>query len=223
LSLSRASCTKQTSGSASQDGLKIGYTKETVDRVTSPKKGATQIGLMANLLIGSSEFFTMTGITVGANLRFLTGSTFPTHAGGTWSGFFLEPSAQLSYMKIVTEIPETCTAGGCFGGGDPIESNSGAALLGASAGFQWLKFKPLAPKTLRQGGFGFALGAQLGTFVPLDEGDPSVTYGAAASILFPSYNPGTGAVRSEQVNLFVLPTSDLAAGDDRWTDQLWLT
>lgn len=202
-------CTKQTSGSASKDGLKIGYSKETVDRVTGPKKGASQFGLMANLLIGGSELLTMTGITVGANMRFLTGSTFPSAAGGSWSGLFVEPTAQLSYMKISIEPQETCSEFGCFGGGEPIESNSGAALLGASAGFQYLKFKPLDPKTLRQGGYGFALGAQLGSLIPLDEGDASPTYGGAASVLFPSYNPGTGAVRSEQLNLFVLPTTDL--------------
>jgi hypothetical protein len=202
-------CTKQTSGSASKDGLKVGYSKETVDRVTGPKTGASQFGLMANLLIGGSELFTMTGITVGVNIRLLTGSTFPSAAGGSWSGLFIEPTAQLSYMKISMEPPETCGAFGCYGGGETIESNSGAALLGASAGFQYLHFKPLDPKTLRQGGYGFALGAQLGSFIPLDEGDASATYGGAASVLFPSYNPGTGAVRSEQLNLFVLPTTDL--------------
>lgn len=191
-------CTKQTSADASSDGLRLSVTKETVDRVRGPKTGATQLGLTANLLIGGNDMFNMTGITGGLSMRFLTGGQFPNDKGGKWFGFFLEPSAQLSYIKMSSDV-----------GGETMDSSSAAGLLGASAGLQWMKFGQLDAKSLKQKGHGFALGGQLGTYVPFSEGEATMTYGGSISYLMPSYNPGTGSVRSEQLNLFVLPTTDL--------------
>lgn len=191
-------CQKKVSGEASKDGLSVGYSKESANRVTGPKTGASQFGLNANLLFGGNEMLTMTGFNAGFNLRLLTGGLFPNAKGGSWTGFFFEPAAQFSYVSTEVEVME-----------ETIKSSSSAFMLGATAGLQWMSFGAQNQKTLQQGGFGLALGGQLGSFIPTGEGKATATYGASASILFPKYNPGTGSFVSEQINLFVLPSKDI--------------
>lgn len=199
-------CTKTTAATAGKDGLKIGITKESAKRVTGPKSGATQVGLSANFLYATAETLEMTGLTAGINVRFLNGGQFPGESGGSWFGFFLEPSAQLTYSRTVIETPERCFGGQCTGGKQ--QSTSGAAMLNATAGIQWMSFGALDKKTIQQSGWGFAVGGQLGAYIPF-EGDATKTYGAALNIVMPKYNPGTGTFVTEQLNLFLLPTSDM--------------
>lgn len=193
-------CQKKISGDASKDGLSLGYSKESANRVTGPKKGATQFGLNANLLFGGNEMLSMTGFNAGFNLRLLTGGLFPDAKGGSWTGFFFEPAAQFSYVSTEIEMPQS---------GETMKSSSSAFMLGVTAGLQWMSFGAQNQKTLQQGGFGLAFGGQLGSFIPTGEGKATGTYGASASILFPKYNPGTGSFTSEQINLFILPSKEI--------------
>lgn len=199
-------CTRTTAASAGKDSLRIGITKESAKRVTDPKTGATQFGLSANFLYATAEIMEMTGFTAGMNVRLLTGPQFPGETGGSWFGYFLEPAAQITYSKTVIETPEQCVSGQCFGGKQ--KSSSGGAMLNGTAGIQWMSFGALDEKTFQQSGWGFAVGGQVGRYIPF-EGDGTTTYGAAFNILRPKYNPGTGAFVSEQINLFLLPTSDM--------------
>jgi hypothetical protein len=191
-------CVKKTHGTASKDGLRIGYSKETANRVTGPRTGATAFGISADFLYGTADSFKMTGITAGFNARILTGGLFPDEKGGTWTGFFLEPSAKFSYSTVTVDV-----------GGDSKKSGSSALILNGLAGIQWMSFGTLDKKSLHQEGYGVAIGGTLGTLVPLSEGKSTVTYGAALSYVSPTYNPGTGSFTSEQLNLFILPTSKM--------------
>ncbi len=64
---------------------------------------------------------------------------------------------------------------------------------------------PLDPATLQQSGWGLAGGVSLGRRFPLGDGEAANSYGILLSLVQPKYNPGTGAFRVEQLNVFVLP------------------
>jgi hypothetical protein len=61
-------------------------------------------------------------------------------------------------------------------------------------------------KSLKQSGFGLALGGTVGAMIPFEKGDTTTTYGPVLSLIFPKYNAGTASFSSTQVNFMILPT-----------------
>jgi len=147
------------------------------------------------------------------NLRMISGGLFPGPAGGSWFGFFLEPTAQFSYNSVTTETPETCFGSGATrrcAAATTNKSSSSALMFNASAGIQWMSFGAQDKKSLQQKGFGIALGPSAGALRPLVDGaETTTTYGFTLGLLSPSYNPGTGTFTTEQLNIFILPTSKM--------------
>jgi hypothetical protein len=192
-------CVKKTAGTFGKDGLRLSVSRESARRVTSPRTGSTGFGLSVSYLFGFADNVLLTGYNVGVSLRMMTGGLFPGPQGGSWTGFFVEPSAQLSYATTEVKVP----------GGPRQKSESGLLLFNGSAGVQWMSFGKQNPKSLKQDGWGLFAGGTAGAVVPFGRGDTTATYGPVFGYVKSEYNPGTGSFETLQLNVFLLPTSDL--------------
>jgi hypothetical protein len=201
-------CTRTTDAHADKGGLSLHVEEERARAVTARRQSALTAGFTVSGLFGFGENLLISGYNVGANARYLAGGLFPGAEGGSWVGFFAEPSVTIGYTQTTTKTPRTCVGGRCFGGTE--ETNySGALNLSLSAGLQYMSFGALDAATFQQEGWGLFGGAQVGSFVPLGEGSATSTFGPALGFVRSKYNPGTGAFEIGTFNLFVLPTKDL--------------
>jgi hypothetical protein len=180
-------CKKTSTLDAGENGLAISVSKESATRVVGPRSSAGNLGVSVGLVFGSAKGATILGANVGGSYRGIVGGKFPGEEGGSWGGIFVEPKAEVT---LLTQNQKSLSA---------------SALVGTSAGFQWMKFGAMDQATLQQHGWGLAAGGQVGALIPLSDGKTSTTYGAAINILRPKYNQGTGAYSVQQFNLFVLP------------------
>ena len=96
---SGGTCTRTTTTNVGASGLRMESTREAVVAVHTPISSANQSGFALALLLGSGDNIEVVGGTFGAQLRMLSGETFPGAEGGGWLGFFVEPAAQVSFMN----------------------------------------------------------------------------------------------------------------------------
>ncbi len=202
-------CTRTTDVELGAGGLAVSQTTERVSAVHEQPSSVTQSGLQLGMLLGSGENVTILGGSFGAQLRMLSGSTFPGGAGGGWSGFFLEPSASIAVTSVETTSPRVCFAPTACTGGTTDSTTVGFAMFGASAGVQFMHFDEMDASSREQSGLGLALGVQVAAYVPLEDGETSTSVGPVISLLRPSYNPGTARLETDSLNVFVVPDDDL--------------
>ena len=189
-------------------GLRIDQTTTEVVAVKEPPSSATQSGLAISALFGSGDDVSIAGVAFDAHLRMLSGGRFPGTAGGGWLGFFLEPAVGFNVTQVSTTSPTVCVGTRCTGG-TTDDTTSGAFTASATAGLQYMSFGPMDAGSREQSGLGFALGAQVATFVPFEEGDATTSVGPAFSLLSTSYNPGTARLETSNLNVLILPTDTL--------------
>ena len=199
-------CTRTTVTDLGTGGFRANATEQRITAVHAPISSATQSGLSAALILGSGDRMEMVGGSFGAQLRFLDGGLFPGAAGGTWFGYFVEPSVQISMMSTTVTTPRTCVAVGNCAKETQSDSSSGSMLLSGTVGVQYMQFDPLAAGTLEQSGFGIAVGIQAAAVIPLEDGETTTSIGPAFSLLRPTYNPGTARIETDSLNLFLLPS-----------------
>ncbi len=199
-------CMRTTDANADKGGLSLHVEEERARAVTVPRTGATTTGASLSMIFGTGENVSLAGFNLGVNARYLTGGTFPGTSGGTWLGLFAQPQATIGLTKVETQTPRTCIAGRCSGG-TTDSSTSGVLTLGVSAGVQWLSFGEQDAQSLQQEGWGIHAGAQAGTFVPLGEGDSTMTFGPAFGFSKQKYNPGTGSFDLRTFDFMILPSS----------------
>lgn len=202
-------CTRTTDASLGAGGVALSQTTERVVAVHEQPSSVSQRGVQLSMVLGSGENVTILGGSFGAQVRMLSGSQFPGGAGGGWSGFFLEPSAAISVTSVETTTPRVCFRPTSCTGGTTEKTTVGSAMLGASAGFQFMHFDEMDATSREQSGLGLALGVQAAATVPFEGGETSTSFGPVISLLRPSYNPGTARLETDSLNLFIVPNDDL--------------
>ena len=200
--------TTTTTTTVDAKGLSVNQTTTEVVAVQEPPSSATQSGFAIAGLFGSGDDIAITGLSLDAHLRMLSGDTLPGTKGGGWLGFFLEPSVGVNLTKVETTTPRICIRTTCTGG-ETQENSSGAATISATAGVQYMHFSEMDAESREQSGFGVAVGARATAFVPFEEGDTTTALGPAFSLLSTSYNPGTARLETSNFNLLILPTDAL--------------
>jgi hypothetical protein len=200
-------CREQMSASVGKgSGVSLEYSKEKVTAVKERPSGSVDVGIAISAQFGFSTGdmdATLAGAGVDLTLSFLTGPIFPGDAGGSWHGFFLDPKAGGHLMSMSAGEMSVFMTG--FSGG-------------ASAGWQYLSFDKLEPKSLKQEGIGFRLGGYVGyqtlsgeTEVAgqtLEFSNDSESYGPVIGFSQLSYNPGTADLSRQDLNVLILPTGD---------------
>lgn len=202
-------CTRTRDLEVGAGGLALSETTERVVAVHEQPSSASQSGLQLSMILGSSETVTILGGSFGAQLRFLSGDRFPGGTGGSWTGFFVEPSATVSVTSVETTSPRVCVGPSVCSGGTSTSTTVGSAMFGASAGLQFMHFDEMDAASREQSGLGLALGVQAAATVPFEDGETSTSFGPVISLLRPSYNPGTARLETDSLNLFVVPDDDL--------------
>jgi hypothetical protein len=183
-------------------GLNIGYHKETVRAVKSPRDSAVIFAVDGGFMIGTplkgDSKFAIYGGGADFNVRYRFGATFPGPEGGSWSGYGIDGMA------------------GVYGAG-VVYDGGGAGLLmlnaGATVGYQYFYFSAMDPDSLKQKGFGFFLGARGGVantkvFSNETVSSTDFQYGPQIELSFPQYNFGTAERAAFFLNVAVLPTGD---------------
>jgi hypothetical protein len=189
-----------------QSGLGAGYTKETVEKVKEPSSSSINFQLDGGFMAGVGSTSLTLGGQINASLPILVGGKFPGSEGGSWWGLRLVPTVGI--------------LGGAFGTTDGSDEHGSlfAWKVGGTAAVQYLHFGTLDPQTLKQHGFGIALGGYAGaqgstvnvSVMGMSNSSSSTdgSYGPSLDITFPSYNAGTAKYSSLNILLFVLPTGD---------------
>ncbi len=208
-------CREKAGIRASNEGLVVGYQRESVSSVDKVRStaiaGALSLGGMAGMASSESADMTMGGGTIDAGAKILVGSRFPGATGGMWYGAFLEPSLGAFVMSVSTKT-HTDTPAGMEGydidtGSGSTSMTSAMVRVAASGGVQLLRYSPLKadhPK-LKQNGLGLALGGLVGYAADPDTGDGSETYGPVIGIQMPARNPGTSRYQALDIKFMYLP------------------
>jgi hypothetical protein len=160
----------------------------------------------------SSSSTLMTGFNADLTIPILVGGRFPGKEGGGWTGLRLEPTGGVMFMNMTVS------------GSSDVHGTLFGYRVGGTAAFQYLKFGRLDEKTLKQKGWGIAVGGFAGAQgtggsmtisgapSPYDHQDiPMSTngsYGPSVVFSLPEYNAGTAKYTATNIVLMVLPTGD---------------
>ncbi|MCC6900560.1 MAG: hypothetical protein IT377_16395 [Polyangiaceae bacterium] len=215
-------CREQTSTQVDGKGVRFGLQGQSVQRVKTPPSydigGAFEVSGLYGTGTGDIDV-TLTGYSLQGGMRLMVGGQFPGPEGGGWSGLGLDVIG---------------TFQGGFGkadaGGSEVEYEQAGISGSATAGYQYLSFGSMDPKTLEQGGFGVFLGYRVGGAVTTTKstvGDmenedttTGVAHGPALTLSFPKYNAGTAKLRRWTISAMALYVSDFvivtAGGGYTW-------
>ncbi|HEY8089798.1 MAG TPA: hypothetical protein VIF09_18185, partial [Polyangiaceae bacterium] len=164
---------------------------------------------------------TMYGGSADVAVAFLFGGLlgdrkFPGSSGGPWLGFLAQPTGGVQFFSMNMSSDS-------FSGSTSIF----AWRLGGTVALQYLHFGFLDPKTLKQDGFGVAVGGFAGVQgqsgkmqasvstpignVPVsqDMSSTNASYGPSLILSLPHYNAGTAHYTSENLIFMVLPTGSI--------------
>lgn len=200
-----ARCTETLHANAGAgEGLGVSYKKESITAVATRPSSVANLVLGGGLLmatVGDSD--TLYGMNLELSLDILAGDTFPDVKGGTWNGFFLNPTTSLRFARSSGSTDLTMWG----------------PSIGVGAGWQYLDFSALESGTLVQSGWGFRLGYSLGyqsqhisvssgEFGTIESESSDMSHGPVIGLVFPSYNPGTANYESSSLTMLILPTGD---------------
>lgn len=173
-----------------KDGLGASYQKTTVSRVKEPGNSFMVGGISGGIiaLFGQVEGFGGVGTL---SVRGGMGGKLPGPEGGLWNGVGYDLGVGISAITVNS-------------------TTSGMGQIGIGAGWSGLKFGKMDETTLKQGGFGWLLGARFNLALPFAEGaDPSPSGGPQITLSFPKYNAGTAKMSDINVSAFVLPIGNI--------------
>jgi hypothetical protein len=213
-------CTERGSLNLGRNGLSAGYTRESVERVRTPRSGTVNVQLDAGMGYGfgslSGGHTTILEIPIDLTIPILLGGRLPGDKGGSWVGLRFEPTAGAILMDMSMSSSGINSNGALFG-----------YRIGATLALQYLSFGTLNEKNLQQKGFGVALGAFAGvqgmngslstsgsvdgfTFASSQSiSSHSSSYGPTLALTFPKYNAGTAKYSATNILFMILPTGSL--------------
>lgn len=213
-------CTERGSLNLGPGGLAAGYTRETVERVGTPRSGSVNLEVNVGMGYGFGSLgggsTTIVEVPIDLTIPILIGGRFPDEKGGSWFGLKVEPTAGALLMDMSMSQGGFKSSGALFG-----------YRLGGTLAVQYLRFGTLNEKTLQQKGFGVAIGGfagvqgmngsmtTSGSFAGMSFdssqsiSNRSTSYGPSLAITFPKYNAGTAKYSATNIVVMVLPTGSL--------------
>ncbi|MCE7929673.1 MAG: hypothetical protein DYG91_14435 [Chloroflexi bacterium CFX7] len=203
-------CQEQTTTNVDGRGVSFGLQGQSVQRVVTPPSydigGAVELAGLYGTGTGDIDV-TILGYNVQGGLRTMFGGQFPGPEGGGWSGVGLELMGTFGGG-----------AGKIDAAGTEVDYEQATVSANVGAGYQYLKFGSMDPKTLQQGGFGLFLGYRVGAaanFTTTKVGDKettnddtSMSHGPVLTLSFPKYNAGTAKLRRWTITAMGMYISD---------------